>query len=146
MEKDIAKILGKNRKAGVKVGEEVYHPTYGLKTKIVAVYEDLLGNERVLTEYAKKHVEDRVRQERNKWRREARTWGFRNIRQILKSPQLIVYDSLRGAFIFLRRYKGRWAGIVVGEENQQYIYTVQPMSDNLNPRRYITLYERESKE
>ena len=51
---ELIKVLGVNQKAGVKVGDEIKHPLQGFKTKVVAVYKDFLGNERVLTEHNKK--------------------------------------------------------------------------------------------
>ncbi len=143
---ELIKVLGENQKAGVKVGDEIEHPLYGIKTKVVAVYKDLLGNERVLTEHAKQHVEDEAKRDKKKWQRETRTWGLERIGEILESPQRVVYDNKRDAFILLRRHRNRWAGVVIGKEHPQYIYTVQPMSGKFNPKRYITLYERAAEE
>ncbi|RUM29225.1 MAG: hypothetical protein DSY42_06925 [Aquifex sp.] len=146
--KELVKVLGAKRKAGVKVGDEVIHPIHGFKTKVVAIYEDLLGNERVLTEHAKRHVEEEASTVKGrKWQRELRRKALSELGNILAEPDTILEDRKYKAFIYVKRYGKYYLGAVVGKENPAYIYTVQPMSENSINRgeRYIKLYERKTK-
>ena len=144
--KELVKVLGAKKKAGVKVGDEVVHPIHGFKTKVVAIYEDFLGNERVLTEHAKGHVEEEI-QKKKGWKSEIRREGLKKLGEILKDPSMIIEDTRKGseAIIYVKEvsFKGktRYIGVVVGKESQHYIYTVQPMSGRFDEKRYIKLYE-----
>jgi len=147
---ELIKVLGVNQKAGVKVGEEIEHPIYGFKTRVVAIYKDLLGNERILTEHAKKHVERKARVKVKKSIEvELRIVGLRSIRDIVSNPDIVIKDTHQSAIIYIRKItlkdKDYNVCVVVGLENQHYIYTVQPMSGHLKVDRYIKLYEREAK-
>jgi len=89
-------------------------------------------------------VEERLKKERKSWERETREWGLKNLKEIVANPEKVVIDTRRKAIIYLKEFKGNFAGVVVGQETQNYIYTVQPMKAKLNPKRYIVLYERKT--
>ncbi|RUM29505.1 MAG: hypothetical protein DSY32_03165 [Aquifex sp.] len=142
---ELIKHLGVRKKLGLRIGDEIKHPIHGFKTKIVGVYEDLLGNEKILTEHAKRHVEEETKMAKGrKWQKELREKGLREINSILKEPDLILKDTKAGAILYTKRYGRYYLSVVVGKENPAYIYTVQPMTESSVNRkeRYIKLYER----
>lgn len=144
---ELIKVLGVNQKAGVKVGDEIEHPLHGFKTKVVAVYKDFLGNERVLTEHTKRHVEEEISTD-ERWRKEVRRYGLENADRVLAEPNLVLEDTHRGAYIIAKAFKvrgkRRFAGVVLPKSNLHYILTVQPMSGKFEGDRYIKLYERKT--
>ena len=144
---ELIKVLGVNQKAGVKVGDEVEHPLHGIKTKVVAVYKDLLGNERVLTEHARRHVETRMKRREAKWRKPVRKWALEKAELIFRDPHLVIEDVQEQSILFLKavKYRGkrRWAAVVVKKYSPSLIRTCQPMAD-IDKERYIKIYEADS--
>ena len=148
---ELIKVLGVNQKAGVKVGDEVEHPLHGIKTKVVVVYKDLLGNERVLTEHARRHIGRKADSpKREAWERKLRKYGLERVESILRDPDFILEDQHREAILYVSKADTeegiKNVAVVIGKANQHYIYTIQPMDDISVGERYIVLYERKAKD
>lgn len=141
---DLVKVLGVNKKLGLKAGDKIEHPIHGFKTKVVAVYEDLLGNEKILTEHTKRHINLRLKRREAKWRKPVRKWALENVHVILKDPHAILEDIHGQSLLYVRvvRHGGvkRWASVVVKKDSDYFIRTCQPMAD-LDKERYIKIYE-----
>ena len=75
-----------------------------------------------------------------------RKWGRKNLANILKNPDLILYDRKRRAIVYTKKvsFKNIWrmAGVVVGFQNRHYIFTIEPMPLALTDR-YVVIYDKE---
>ena len=138
--KELGKILGIGAKSLYREGDLIKHPLREEYTRVVKVIEDFLGNERVLTEMTIQHVVNRANRER-RWRKTFREWGIQNLEKILKFPDAILLDKLRKAYIYVKKHRDKYVGVVIGKETQDYIYTIEPIAD-IKKERYISIYER----
>jgi hypothetical protein len=142
--------IGRDEKVFIDLGDEVLHPFAGIPTKVVKKYRDILNNEKILTKFAKEHILFKISKEKRSWRKELRTWGLRNIHNILRAPDLVLFDQEERAILYCKKRrvgnKVCIAAVVVGAENKHYIYTVKPAPyppAGLKSGRYIVIYSRE---
>ena len=138
--KKLGERLGISSKSVFREGSLIKRPLREEYTKVVKLVRDLLGNERVLTEFTIEHVITKAKVERT-WRKQLREYGLENLGKILSSPDAVLLDTKREAYIYAKRYRNRYIGVVVGEENPHYIYTIEPIAD-IKKDRYIVLYEK----
>ena len=102
----LKRVLGKNRKASVKMGDVVPAGISGWgRTKVIKIYKDLLGNEIWATEFTlKKHLEDELVLI-------SPATAHRILPSIFKNPDLVLYDKDSGGSIHYTKVK------TVGKEN-----------------------------
>jgi len=88
--------------------------------------------------------------EKRSWRKEVRIWGFRNIHNILRNPDVLFFDQQEESILYCKKQKvGKRvciAAVVIGAENRHYIYTVKPAPyppTGLKSGRYVTIYSKE---
>jgi hypothetical protein len=138
-------LLGYGKKWGFKVGDSIEHPINKVKTKVEQIFVDFLGNERILSEYERKHIEIELSKKDRKWRQNVRQFAFSNMKSILQDPDRIVFDQQGEAIIYTKRVvynqRDRWASIVVGLPNTYWIYTAEPIAD-IAKQRYIELWRK----
>ena len=94
---ELVQTLGANRKAPVKVGDQV--PKWeGAKetTSVKAILKDLLNNETWITQFTyDKHIPKTLSK-----RKIAFQVGLSEIQKFLKKPEKIYRDKINGAFLF----------------------------------------------
>jgi len=139
--------IGKTESFPFKEGQIITHPRTKIQTRILKKYKDLLDNEKVLTELIEKHIKAKINDSKiREWRRFVRKWGRKNLANILKNPDLILYDRKRRAIVYTKKvsFKNIWrmAGVVVGFQNRHYIFTIEPMPLALTDR-YVVIYDKE---
>ncbi len=146
----LSDFLGRKETYPLEKGSITTHPFSGEQVRILEKYKDFLGNERILTNKARKHVEEAISKEDRQWRKEARKWGLQNIAKILQEPDFIFLDTLMGAILYVKKRTIKKTikliAVVVGRESKHYIYTVEPIAyppQGLESGRYKLLYNRE---
>jgi len=142
----LKKYIGEEEIFPFKEGQTIFHPRKGVRTRILRKYKDLLGNDRVLTDFTEKHIRERINAPKvREWRKFARKEGRRLLAVILKKPDFILYDREGRAIVYARKiqYSGKYrmAGVVVGMESKHYIFTVEPMVFPPS-QRYDIIYDR----
>ncbi|GEM_PF-2986806 len=147
--KELEKYIGRGEEVPVSEGDNVLHPITKIPSEVVRKYKDILGNERVLTKLVREHIMHRISREKRLWRKEVRTWGFRNIHNILRNPDVVFFDREEKSILYCKRRKvGNRiciAAVVIGAENRHYIYTVEPAPyppAGLKSGRYVSIYSK----
>ncbi len=122
---ELVRALGTNRKAPVKVGDEIELPFKRLITKVLKIAPDLLKNEIWLTEFYRSHVlTDPHKQDQIELYRSAlEIWP-----QIIKNPQIIIYEKFKGSFHYGILRKGKWWFVVASKKDFRF-FTVIIRSD-----------------
>jgi SPP1 gp7 family putative phage head morphogenesis protein len=148
--KDLESYIGKGERISVSEGDIISHPITGDPTEVAKKYKDILDNEKVLTKLAREHILYEITKEERPWRKEVRTWGLRNIHNVLRDPDMVLFDQKKQAILYCKKRKvgdkNCIAAVVVGAENKHYIYTVKPAPyppSGLKSGRYVIIYCKE---
>lgn len=135
---ELVKTLGANRKAPVRVGDKIKLPFKGLLTRVIQIFKDLLNNEIWLTEFYRTHVlTDSNKQDQiDLYRSALEIWP-----QIVKDPQIIIYEKKKGSFHYGIQRKGKWWFVVVSEKDFRF-FTIIIRSDIPKTKgRFRVIYE-----
>jgi len=134
---ELVKTLGANRKAPVKVGDQV--PKWeGSEetTKVKAILKDFLNNETWITEFTyERHIFKTLTKKKIPLRID-----LSEIQNFLKNPEKVYRDKVNGAFLFARKIGGKWLALVVGEDSRK-IFTIMPIKATLSKEKYELLFE-----
>jgi len=143
--KELGKEIGIGAKSLYREGDLIKHPLREEYTKVVKVIEDLLGNERVLTEFYRSKMEAPILPKEKVWQIPYRKWGTGNLEKLLQNPDVILHDK-EGAYLYGKWYKNQLVVAVVGSDSF-VVYTVYPL-ENANKilegklERYTIIYKR----
>ncbi len=134
---ELVQTLGVNRKAPVKEGDTVPKWKESEETTTVkAVLKDLLNNEAWITEFTyERHIPKTLQKKRISLQ-----ITLSDIKEFLKNPDQIYWDTVDGAFLFVREKKGKRMALVVGEHSRK-IFTIMPIRTKLSSKRYKLLFE-----
>ncbi|GAB6066003.1 hypothetical protein JCM9492_10950 [Aquifex pyrophilus] len=141
----LGEILGIGARSIYREGHLVKHPLREEYQKVVAIYRDLLGNERVLTEFYQRKMESPILPKRKTWQIPYREWGAKNLEKLLRDPDVILSDR-EEAYLYGKWHKGQLVVAVVGSDSF-IIYTVYPLENAKEilegkSERYRVIYRR----
>ncbi|WP_457625702.1 hypothetical protein [Persephonella sp.] len=112
--------IGENRKVEKNIGDTVKFKQYPKREKIIAIHKDVFGNEYILTDYQVKHIYNDIDRKKKKARyKQEYLYGLKNIRQILKNPDIISVDkNKKESIYYVSVIKDKAIAVVVNKDMQ----------------------------
>jgi len=108
------------------------------------VLRDTLNNERLLTPFHRKKIQNPRLRRKKEWPKLFRKWGAKHLEELLKAPETIIFDKQEGAFLLGMWFSGELVVCVIGADSSKLcaVYPLEKIHSILvgEKERYIVVY------